>query len=125
MKTITSITVTARRCDGWWAIEVPEIPGLFTQARRLDQVEAMVKDAAQLLAIQVEHVSVEPQLSEQDGQMLTQMLAAKTEARRTQERASRLIRHTVAQLRTQGLTIRDVAAIIGVTPQRVSSLEKL
>lgn len=61
MKRLTSTTATARRCDEWWAIEVPEIPDLFAQARRLDQVEAMVKDVAQLLDIQIEHISVEPE----------------------------------------------------------------
>lgn len=44
-------TLTARcaRSDGWWAIDVPEVPGLFTQARRLDQVATAVLDAAALL----------------------------------------------------------------------------
>lgn len=37
------------RSGGWWAVEVPEIDGLFTQARTLDEVPAMVKDAASLL----------------------------------------------------------------------------
>lgn len=44
-------TLTARctASGGWWAIEVPEVQGLFTQARRLDQVPAAVLDAAALL----------------------------------------------------------------------------
>lgn len=44
-------TLTARcaRSEGWWAVEVPEVPGLFTQARRLDQVPEAVVDAASLL----------------------------------------------------------------------------
>ena len=36
------LTAKAQRSDKWWAIEVPEIPGLFTLARRLDQVAEMV-----------------------------------------------------------------------------------
>lgn len=43
------LTANATRSDGWWAVDVPEIEGLFTQARRLDQVPAMVQDAAALL----------------------------------------------------------------------------
>ena len=85
------VTAIARRCDGWWAIEVPEIPGLFTQVRRLDQIAAMVKDAAAAI--------------------------------KTQEEASMLMRETVRILRNQGLTVRDVAELTGVTPQRISSLK--
>lgn len=40
------LTAKATRVGKWWAIEVPEIEGLFTQTRHLDQVEAVVKDAA-------------------------------------------------------------------------------
>ena len=46
---MTTVTANAVRSGNWWAIEVPEIPGLFTQARRLDQAASMVQDAATLL----------------------------------------------------------------------------
>lgn len=46
--------------DGMWAVEVPEIPGLFTQARSLDQVGAMVADAAELLGHPKAEVTVVP-----------------------------------------------------------------
>jgi hypothetical protein len=44
-------TVTARctASDGWWAVEVPEVQGLFTQVRRLEEVPVVVLDAAVLL----------------------------------------------------------------------------
>lgn len=38
------------RSGDWWAVSVPEVPGAFTQAKRLDQVPAMVADAVALLA---------------------------------------------------------------------------
>ena len=117
------VTVIARRCDGWWAIEVSEIPGLFTQVRRLDQVAAMVKDAAATLNVEVNGVKVTPKLSEQDELMLQRMLDAKSAAIKTQEEASMLMRETVRILRNQGLTVRDVAELTGVTPQRISLLK--
>ena len=98
------VTAIARRYDGWWAIEVPEIPGLFTQVRRLDQVAAMVKDAAATLNVKVNGVKVTPKLSEQDELMLQRMLDAKSAAIKTQEEASMLMRETVRLLRNQGLT---------------------
>ena len=44
-------TGTARctASDGWWAVEVPEVQGLFTQVRRLEEVPVAVLDAAVLL----------------------------------------------------------------------------
>ena len=44
----TQLTATATRSEGWWAVSVPEVDGLFTQARRLDQIPAMVRDALTL-----------------------------------------------------------------------------
>ena len=123
MTCLQIVTAIARRCDGWWAIEVPEIPGLFTQVRRLDQVAAMVKDAAATLNVKVNGVKVTPKLSEQDELMLQHMLDAKSAAIKTQEEASMLMRETVRLLRNQGLTVRDVAELTGVTPQRISSLK--
>ncbi|MDR0960236.1 MAG: hypothetical protein LBM23_07795 [Propionibacteriaceae bacterium] len=49
-------TLTARceRSGKWWAVTVDEMDNLFTQARRLDQVPMMVKDAVTLLTGQPE-----------------------------------------------------------------------
>ena len=44
-----NVNAIAVQSGDWWAIEVPEIPGLFTQVRRLDEAPRMVRDAAALL----------------------------------------------------------------------------
>ena len=123
---MTDMTVTAiaRRSGEWWAIEVPEIPGLFTQTRRLDQIDDMVRDAANLLGYEIGQVTVQAKLSEQDENMLRELLAARNEADKAQEKASRLTRGTIGTLRKQGMTVRDVADVIGLTPQRVSALAR-
>ncbi|WP_212741332.1 hypothetical protein [Bifidobacterium moukalabense] len=69
-----NVTAIAERCDGWWAVEVPEIPGLFTQARRLDQIDGMVGDAAGLLGLEIGKVAIQPKLGEQDERMLSELL---------------------------------------------------
>lgn len=117
-----NVTAIAERSGNWWAVEVPEIPGLFTQARRLDQVEAMVRDAAGMLGRQVGTVTVDPKLSEQDERMIDELLSARRDAAEAQSKASTLVRNAVGTLRAQGMTVRDVADIIGVTPQRVSAI---
>lgn len=120
----TNVTARAQRCNGWWAIEVPEIPGLFTQTRRLDQIQDMVKDAASTLGMNVENVTVEPILGEEDARLVREMLEAKSEASQAQRRASQLSSKTARLLKNQGLTVRDIASIMGVTPQRVSAIAR-
>ncbi len=53
-----NVTAHAQRCNRWWAVKVPEIPGLFTQAERLDQIPDMVQNAATMLGMEVESVAV-------------------------------------------------------------------
>jgi predicted RNase H-like HicB family nuclease len=43
------VTAIARRAGDWWAVEVPEVEDVFTQAARLDQVPAMVADAVRTM----------------------------------------------------------------------------
>ena len=38
-------TARAERSGSWWAISVPEVTGVYTQARRLDQVPDRARDA--------------------------------------------------------------------------------
>ena len=41
--------VRAVRSGSWWAITVPELPGVFSQAKRLDQVETMAREAVSMM----------------------------------------------------------------------------
>lgn len=117
-----TVTALATRSDDWWAVEVSEIPGLFTQVRRLDQVEAMVKDAAATLGKKVDAVRVEPQFSSEEIAELERLESVRRKANAAQAEASNITRQTVSMLRNRGLTVRDVAHMVGLTPQRVSML---
>ena len=49
MAPMNAYTAHAKRDEGgWWAITVPELDGVFTQTRRLDHVEPLVRDAVAL-----------------------------------------------------------------------------
>lgn len=53
------VTAKATRCGGWWVVEVPGVEAALTQARRLDQVSAIVADAVHLVEdVPVEDVEV-------------------------------------------------------------------
>jgi DNA-binding transcriptional MerR regulator len=121
------VTAKATRSGQWWAVEVPEVDGAFTQARRLDQVPAMVADAVHLLTgVPVEEIEVllgEVDLG--DPQVLAEAREARERvaaAARSQEDAARASRRAVTRLRARGLSVRDVGVILNVSPQRVSQL---
>ena len=119
------VTAKAERSGSWWAVEVPEIPGLFTQARRLDLVPSMVIEAASLLDVELEpdDVAVDPQLSEADALSVGRARQASIDARYVASIAYDASREAVARLRGDGLSVRDVATLMGLSPQRVSAIE--
>lgn len=122
MDTVTKVVARAQRSGEWWAIDVPELPGLFTQVKRLDQVAAMVQDAAEGLGFGEVEVNVEPHLSDQLDADVEAVRQAQEEAARAARIASVKSRETVSELRAAGLTVRDVARLLGVSAQRVSQL---
>ena len=121
-----AIDITARvtRSNGWWAISVPEIPGLFTQAKRLDQVERMVLDAASLLNKDVSHVEVVPVLDEDAQIMLRELGETRAKAEALQKESSDMTKRAIRLFQAEGLTLRDIASLIGLSPQRVSVIAR-
>ncbi|MEZ5170643.1 MAG: type II toxin-antitoxin system HicB family antitoxin [Acidimicrobiia bacterium] len=114
------------RSGNWWTIEIPDLPGAFSQARRLDQVEDMAREVIALMTdvdesdIDSLDVHVEPPADV--GELLSALedsVAAARDARATEAE----IRRTVAlKLREAGLPTRDVGSLIGVSHQRVSQI---
>lgn len=118
------VTARVTRSEGWWAISVEEIPGLFTQARRLDQVADMVRDAASLLGVDVGTVEVLPVLDSDSQRMLEELDTARREAEEKQRISSGLTREVIRRFRDEGLTLRDIASLVGLSQQRVAVLSK-
>ncbi len=118
------VTARVTRSEGWWAISVEEIPGLFTQARRLDQVANMVRDAASLLGVEVDAVEVLPVLDSDSQRMLEELETARREAEEKRRISSSLTRQIIRRFREEGLTLRDIASLVGLSQQRVAVLSK-
>lgn len=120
------VTAHAVRSGAWWAVDVPEVPGVFTQARRLDQVSAMVADAVSLMAgIPSDDVEVEvaPDLPPRVAKDLARARAAQDRANAAAREAATAKREIVRRLREDaGLSVRDVGIVVGISPQRVSQL---
>lgn len=118
------VTARATRSGDWWSVEVPEIPGLFTQARRLDQIPGMVRDAAQMLGHSDVDVTVVADLPEAQMAAVQEAKRRRQELRDVEAAAAKANRQAVAALRGSGLTVRDAAAVLGVSPQRISALDQ-
>ena len=119
-------TAVCRRVGGWWAVDVPEIRGVHTQARRLDQVEAMTRDAIALVRdvpIDSFTVAVEPHLDQEADHSVAAATEAMERARQAVEEAGRLQRAVASTLlKKYRLTVRDAGSLLHVSPQRISQL---
>lgn len=118
------ITAKARRSDGWWAVEVPEVPGVFTQARRLDQVPEMAIDAVTLmLGIDADEITDFTLVAETDkDSVIAVAKEAKERADEAAKEASLAMREAASALLEDDLTVRDAGKLLGVSPQRISQL---
>ncbi|MBI1758031.1 MAG: hypothetical protein HYR62_02185 [Actinobacteria bacterium] len=118
----------AERTGQWWAITVPEVPGVFTQARRLDGPSgagAMVRDAlALMLDIPADQIDIEvrPQLPEDLDRVAAQVREARAEADVVAAAATRAAADLARRLTAAGISVRDAGAVMGLSPQRVSQL---
>jgi len=121
------LTAHATRTGEWWAVQVDEVPGLFTQAKRLDQVPAMVRDAAASMLGPVESAFEVAIVASIDGVDVEELAhnarTSRAAAREAERAASEASQRAVDQLRGAGLPVRDVGRILGISPQRVSMIE--
>jgi predicted RNase H-like HicB family nuclease/DNA-binding transcriptional MerR regulator len=118
---VKTYTAACQRSGKWWSISVPEIKGLHSQARRLDQVEEMARDAiALMLDIPAESFAVEvhPELPPVAARAVEARRAAKEAAKQADEETTSAVRLLLAE----GFTVRDIGAMLGLSPQRISQL---
>ena len=121
-----TFTVTARRAGKWWALEVPEVPGVFSQVRRLDQAEAMARDAlATMLDVAPDsfEVKIEPTLDDAAREVLDALARAKEQLARVQRDAALAAqRAAVVLTRDDGLSMRDAGEVMNLSHQRIAQI---
>lgn len=121
----TQLTATATRSEGWWAVSVPEVAGLFTQTRRLDQIPAMVRDALTLfpeLGIDPSDTEITVVPTGNLRHVADEIRDLRTTAEQAQSRATSAMRSGARTLKREGLSYRDIGAILGVSHQRAQQL---
>ena len=118
---MTSYTATCRRSGNWWAISVPELKGVHTQARRLDQAAAMTREAIALM-LDIDRASIEVTVRPELPGVVTQAIERRKAAREADEAAEQATATAVRSLISDGYTVRDAGVLLGLSPQRISQI---
>ncbi|GAA5118327.1 hypothetical protein [Haloechinothrix salitolerans] len=121
---MTKYTVTAKRWARGWELHIDGVG--VTQSRSLAGAESMAREyIAFALDIDAENsfdVDVVPEL---DAELAQEIRAAREQVRvaaRQQQEAAAQQRDVAKKLSGTGLTGREIAAVLGMSPQRVSQL---
>jgi predicted RNase H-like HicB family nuclease len=114
-------TAVARRSGGWWAISVPEIKGVHSQARRLDQVPVMAAEAIALM-LDVDPSTIAVQVQPQAPGLVAKAMRARRDARTAESHAEEATAAAVLDLLDAGYTVRDAGQLLELSPQRISQI---
>ncbi len=123
MKTYTARL--ERETDGRWTVELEEEPRVHTWGKTVDQALARMREAAALW-FQTDEDQIDlvphPVLPKTTGRTVEQARQARLQARDADRRALEQTRKAAAALTRRGISMRDAAAILGISHQRVHQL---
>ena len=117
--------VHAHREGAWWALSINvDQREIWTQCKRLDQAEAVAREALTMAGVRTRGVDLDLQveLDAETNSIVEATLSASLAAAKAQTIASEQSRSTVRALRDQGFTVRDCAQMLGLSAARVSQL---
>jgi hypothetical protein len=117
---------TVIREDRWWMVRIPEIGGL-TQARRLSEAKSMARS---LVAITLDipadsfdvDVEVEKVGTVKVAERTAQLRAARETATRLEREVQTDAESLARDLASEGLPLRDIGYILGISYQRAHQL---
>jgi len=124
-----SYRVVVTREDGHWLADVPELAGAHTFARTLPSLDKAVREVVVLAAdlpdeemgalrLAWEYRTGDTTLDEEAAQVR----ALRAEADQLTARAGARTAAMARELVTRGMSVRDIAVLLGVSPQRVSQM---
>ena len=120
-----TFTVTAERGRGpWWVTECAEV-GAVSQVRRLDQAADDIREAIAYLSGLPEDsfgIEVAPVLPDAFWEAMRGAEDQRAAAAAANRAAAELNQRAARVLRDEGLTLRDVGHLMGVSHQRAAQL---
>jgi CRP-like cAMP-binding protein len=123
--TTTTYEVRAKRWERGWELHITDVG--VTQSHTLRDAERMVRDYISLdtgMAPDAFDVVITPEIGGELGERTAAARLAVAEAEQARHAAAARSRDAARELRSAGLTGRDIAAVLQVSPQRVSQLLK-
>ena len=121
--------VVVTREDGHWLADVPELEGAHTYARSLPALDQVVREvivlAADLPDDAMPGLVLDYRYDTGDPELDATALEVRRLRRQADELAAAVTARTseaAGQLVARGLSVRDVATLLGISPQRVSQL---
>ncbi|HLI76476.1 MAG TPA: hypothetical protein VKV02_05970 [Acidobacteriaceae bacterium] len=125
----TAYRVVVTREDGHWLADVPALEGAHTYARSLPTLDQAVREVV-VLAADLPDEAMPGLVLDYDYHTGDDSLdATAREVRELRHRADEIAAaaaartgEAAAELVARGLSVRDVAALLGISPQRVSQL---
>jgi predicted RNase H-like HicB family nuclease len=123
MKTYTARL--EREKDRRWTVELEEEPRVHTWGKTVDQALTRMREATALW-FQIEEDQIElvprPVLPKSADRTVEQARQAREQARSADRLAVERTRKAAAALTSRGISMRDAAAILGISHQRVHQL---
>ncbi len=114
-----------------WLADVPDVEGVHTYARTLGGLEREVREAIAVVLDLPQGgegaLELTWELHTGDEDLDTQTTALRLERRRLAQAEKDLADRTAAmarRLRRENWSVRDVAALLGVSPQRISQVSR-
>jgi predicted RNase H-like HicB family nuclease/DNA-binding CsgD family transcriptional regulator len=128
MKEKSMKTYTARlerETDGRWTVELEEESRVHTWGKTVEQALTRLREAAALW-FQADEDEIElvphPVLPKATGRSVEQAREARAQARNADRLALEQTKRAAAALTGRGISMRDAAAILGISHQRVHQL---
>lgn len=124
---VTTYTSRAHREGEWWIIQCDEAPGAISQVKRLNEAAVAQREAiAFVLDVATSEVDVHlvPTIAPEIDAEIAELRDLRAEAAERETRAWQLSRSLARQLKDEGYTVREVAVMLGVSPQRVDQILK-
>jgi DNA-directed RNA polymerase specialized sigma24 family protein len=123
MAPVSTYIVRAKRWKHGWELHIDGVG--VTQSRNLDSAEQMVRDYIETLTdhdTADDAVVIRPEVGGGLDEAATAAREAVADAEQALRAAAARVRKVARQLRQEGLSGRDIAAILHVSAQRVSQL---
>lgn len=120
------VHVTGRE-GRWWAVEIPELDGVTQAARLADVADEARSYIAVTLDVPLSSVDVRVVIDDTPHarnvqERSQQILAARQQAEALEASAIDAARALARELAGDGIPMRDIATLVGVSFQRVSQL---